>query len=186
MTTETRRQESTAGGDAGGSGTARTPIQVRKIGHVVYEVSDIERSTRFWTDILGFRVSDRNELGMVFLRCAADHHSLALKPSPGRTRPADDTAGLQVNHFAMEVPSLDNLFAAREFLRKSGVPIVFEGRRGPGCNPGVEFLDPDGYMIEIYCGMDQIGEDGRSRPAEQFRRASSLEEAVANPLPERW
>lgn len=186
MTTETGRQERAAGRDAGGSGTAQTPIQVRKIGHVVYEVSDIERSTRFWTDIMGFRVSDRNERGMVFLRCAADHHTLALNPSPGRTRPDGDVAGLQMNHFAMEVASLDNLLAARAFLKASGVPIVFEGRRGPGCNLGVEFLDPDGYMLEIYYGMDQIGQDGRSRPAEQFRRASSLEEAMANPLPERW
>lgn len=170
----------------GGSGAEKTPIRVRKLGHVVYQVSDIERSTRFWTDIMGFQVSDRNELGMVFLRSASDHHSIALQPSPWRERVTGDAAGLQVCHFAMEVASLDSLFTAREFLKRSGVPIEFEGRRGPGGNIGLEFQDPDGYMIEIYWGMDQIGEDGRSRPAEQFRRASSLEEAVANPLPERW
>ena len=31
--------------------------------------------------------------------------------------------------------------------------------------------------------MDQIGPDGQSRPAEQWRRAKTLEEAVENPLP---
>jgi len=30
--------------------------------------------------------------------------------------------------------------------------------------------------------MDQIGPDGKSRPAEQSKRAKTLEEAVANPL----
>lgn len=163
-----------------------TPVRVRKIGHVVYEVSDIEASTRFWTDVMGFSVSDRNEFGMVFFRSAADHHSVALKPCPGRVRPTEDPAGLRVDHFAMEVESLENLFETRAFLRARGVPIAFEGRRGPGCNIGVEFRDPDGYLLELYYGMDQIGADGRSRPSEQFRRASSLEDAVANALPERW
>lgn len=183
-TTTTTAGAESATGPGPGSATGRTPIEVRKIGHVVYEASDIEASTRFWTDVMGFHVSDRNELGMVFLRCAADHHSVALKPCPGRQRVAEPPRGLQVDHFAMEVASLDSLFAAREFLNQRGIPIIFEGRRGPGCNVGIEFLDPDGYMLEIYWGMDQIGEDGRSRPASQFRRASSLEDAVANPLPE--
>jgi hypothetical protein len=31
--------------------------------------------------------------------------------------------------------------------------------------------------------MDQIGEDGKSRPASEWRRATTLEDAVANPLP---
>ncbi len=36
---------------------------------------------------------------------------------------------------------------------------------------------------ETRAAMDQIGWDGQSRPTEQLRRATSLEEAVANPLP---
>ena len=58
-----------------------TPVKVRKIGHVVFNVSDVERSTRFWTEIMGFKVSDVNERGMVFLRNASDHHAIALFPS---------------------------------------------------------------------------------------------------------
>jgi catechol 2,3-dioxygenase-like lactoylglutathione lyase family enzyme len=159
----------------------KTPIKVRKIGHVVYEVSDIERSTAFWTEIMGFSVSDRNESGMVFLRSAADHHSIALVPAPGKVKPGKDA--LQIHHWAMEVDSVETLFAARDFLRARGIPISYEGRRGPGGNIGIEFRDPDGYLVEIYCGMDQIGEDGKSRPPEQWRRATTLEEAVNNPLP---
>ena len=61
-------------------------------------------------------------------------------------------------------------------------PVRSASRRGPGSNPGVEFLDPDGYMIELYASMDQIGDDGKSRPPDEWRRASSLEEAIANPV----
>jgi len=165
------------------SETRRTsPVNVKKIGHVVYRVSDVERSTRFWTEIMGFTVQDRNEYGMVFLRCQTDHHTIALAPGASGAALADKEGTLGVDHWAMEVGSVDDLFRIRAFLQERGVPIVFEGRRGPGCNIGVEFLDPDGYTIELYAGMEQIGWNGKSRPAEFWRRARSLEEAVATPV----
>lgn len=161
-----------------------TPIKVKKLGHVVYEVSDVARSTEFWTEIMGFHVSDRNEGGMVFLNCAGDHHTIALVPSPGRAKSAKLGEGsLQIHHWAMEVDSMETLFKARDFLKSRGIAISYEGRRGPGGNPGIEFKDPDGFSVEIYCGMDQIGPDGKSRPAEQWSRARTLEEARDNPLP---
>ena len=163
--------------------TETTPIRVKKIGHVVYRVRDVERSKRFWTEIMGFKVSDVNERGMVFLRTASDHHTVALVPAASDAELPKDEKKLVVEHFAMEVPSIDDLFRAREFLKAKGIPIYFEGRRGPGCNTGIEFFDPDGYMLEIYADMEQIGWDGKSRPKEMWRRANSLEEAVANPVP---
>ena len=159
-----------------------TPVKVRKLGHVVFTVSDIERSTLFWTDIMGFQVSDRNERGMVFLRNASDHHTIALVPGESGAE------GLKpgqpgFHHCALEVGTVSELFEIREFLRAQDVPIVYEGRRGPGGNPGIEFTDPDGFNVELYASMDQIGADARSRPAAEWRRASTLEDAVAHPLP---
>jgi hypothetical protein len=84
---------------------------------------------------------------------------------------------------ALEVATVSELFKIRDFLRSKGVEIFYEGRRGPGGNPGVEFYDPDGYQIEIYACMDQIGADGKSRSSNEWSRAKTLEEAVANPLP---
>jgi len=161
---------------------AKTPVKVKKVGHVVFSVSDVERSTKFWTEILGFRVSDRNERGMVFLRCGSDHHTIALAPASGQND-LPKKGHLGFDHCALEVESVSQLVKIRDFLREKGVPIIYEGRRGPGGNPGVEFLDPDGFQIELYASMDQIGPDGKSRPAEQWRRATSLEEALENPLP---
>jgi catechol 2,3-dioxygenase len=162
-----------------------TPIKVKKLGHFVYEVSDIERSTKFWTEILGFHFSDRNEPGMVFLHNATDHHSIALVPSKHKQL-AGPESGLRVHHLAMEVDSAETLLRAREFLREHGVPITYEGRRGPGGNIGLEFKDPDGYTFEIYADMDQIGTDGKARPAEQWSRATTLEEALEQPLRSTW
>jgi catechol 2,3-dioxygenase-like lactoylglutathione lyase family enzyme len=160
-----------------------SPVRVKKLGHVVLRVSDVDRSTRFWTEVLGFKVSDRNEQGMVFLRHGSDHHTIALAPARENVPLPDKARGqLGFDHMALEVENVSELVAIRDFLRTRDVPIVFEGRRGPGSNPGVEFLDPDGYMIELYASMDQIGPDGASRPADEWRRATSLEEAISTPV----
>ena len=161
---------------------ATTPVKVKKIGHIVFYVSDIEKTTKFWTEVMGFQVSDRNEHGMVFFRYAGDHHTIALAPAKEKTAVAKD-GQVAFHHCALEVGSVSELFQIRDFLRAKGVTIIYEGRRGPGGNPGVEFLDPDGFKVELYAAMDQVGWDGKSRPPEQWKRATTLEEAVASPLP---
>lgn len=160
-----------------------TPIKTRKVSHVVLNVSDVERSIQFYTDVLGFKLSDRNPIGMAFLRNATDHHTMALAPATPGAKLAPSDQYLTLNHVALEVDDVEDLFKAREFLTERGIDIVFEGRRGPGCNVGVEFHDPDGYMIELTCQMEQVGWDAQSRPSSLHRRASSLEEAVASPVP---
>jgi catechol 2,3-dioxygenase len=160
---------------------APLPFQLRKIGHVVLDVSDLEASVRFYTELLGLHVSDRYPDsmvpgGMVFLRCNTDHHGVALVGGAARSE------GTRLNHFAFEVGSLDEVFRARAWLRKHGVAIHFEGRRRAGCQIAVEFTDPDGNNLEIYWFIDQIGTDGSVRPASEWRQARTLEDAVANPV----
>ena len=58
--------------------------------------------------------------------------------------------------------SLDELFEIGAYLRERGIPLVWEGRRAMGGHTSVEFLDPDGYHVELYCDMDQIPPEGRS------------------------
>lgn len=160
----------------------QSPIKIKKIGHVVLSVSNIERSTRFWTEVMGFKFSDKNEIGMMFFRNGTDHHTIALMQATEKNElPKRGEVGF--DHMALEVATVSELFKIRDFLKSKGVTIFYEGRRGPGGNPGLEFYDPDGYKIEIYAAMDQIGTDGRSRPANEWKRATTLEEAIANPLP---
>ena len=162
---------------------SKVPFEIKKLGHAVYYVADMDRSVKFYTEVLPFYVTDVNEQGMVFLRCQTDHHTLAFAPRPNGAQPPSEY--LRLSHLAFEVPSMDDLFRIRDWLREHDVTITFEGRKGPGCNPGVEFLDPDGYTIELYAGMEQIGWNGKSRPPELWRRAKSLEEAMANQPPTR-
>jgi catechol 2,3-dioxygenase-like lactoylglutathione lyase family enzyme len=160
-----------------------TPLgfQLRKIGHVVLNVNDLEAAVGFYTAVLGLQVSDRYPTsmvpgGMVFLRCNTDHHGVALVGGASKLERSS------LNHFAFEVGSPDEVFRARAWLQKHGVPIVFEGRRRAGCQIAVEFQDPDGNNLEIYWGLDQIGTGGHVRPATEWRPARTLEDAVANPV----
>jgi catechol 2,3-dioxygenase len=156
-------------------------LELRKIGHVVLNVTDLEAAVRFYTEVLGLSISDRYPSdmvpgGMVFMRVSTDHHGVALVGGASKT----ETTSL--NHFAFEVGSPSEVFRARAWLRKQGVPIVFEGRRRAGCQLAVEFKDPDGNNLEIYWGIDQVGTTGEVRPAGEWKPARTLEDAVANPV----
>jgi catechol 2,3-dioxygenase-like lactoylglutathione lyase family enzyme len=158
------------------------PFHISKIGHVVLNCTDIERSVRFYTEVLGFSVSDvyPEEIargGMVFMRYSHDHHGVALVGIlPGEAQ------SIELNHLAFEVATLDEVFTARDHLRRHNVQIDFEGRRRAGAQVSVEFRDPDGHRLEIYWGVDQVGSDGYVRPSSQWKWAHSLREAVLDPV----
>ena len=158
------------------------PFRCNKIGHVALYVQDPERSAKFYTEVMGFEVSDAYASdmlpgGAVFLRCSADHHGVALFKLP-----ADQPPHGAFHHMAFEVSSLDEVLRAREHLRRHDVPIHFEGRRRAGCQLAVEFKDPDGHNLEIYWNIDQVGTDRRVRPPEEWKGATSLEAAIADPV----
>ena len=158
------------------------PFQIGKIGHVVINVRDVAKSAEFYTQILGFQISDvyPDEMvpgGMVFMRCNTDHHGIALV---GSMEGAADN--VELNHIAFEVPSLDDVIRARDHLLRYQVQIDFAGRRRAGCQIAVEFRDPDNHRLEIYWGIDQIGSDGAVRPAAEWKGARSLEDALADPV----
>ena len=158
------------------------PFHIGKIGHVVLNVADVERSAHFYTEVLGFQVSDAYPEqmvpgGMVFLRCNPDHHGIALVG--GRQ---DEGGPNDLNHIAFEVATLDEVIRAHDHLRRHGAQIDFAGRRRAGCQIAVEFRDPDGHRLEIYWGIDQIGSDGGVRPPAEWKGARSLADAIADPV----
>jgi catechol 2,3-dioxygenase len=158
------------------------PFTLTKLGHVVLNCSDLERSVRFYTDILGFEISDVYpdqvmKGGMVFMRFNEDHHGIALVGTMSGPSP-----NVELNHLAFEVATLDEVVLARNHLKAHGVAIDFEGRRRAGVQIAVEFRDPDGHRLEIYWGLDRVKSDGYIRPASQWKLARSLKQAIADPV----
>ena len=104
------------------------------------------RDERFWTEVLGARVSDR--IGDApLLRIDEVHHKIALF--------AANRSGVQhINH---QVESIDDLMRAWYMLQRLGVRVVF----GPGRHPtsGAMFLyfeGPDGMIYEYSTGVRSI------------------------------
>jgi catechol 2,3-dioxygenase-like lactoylglutathione lyase family enzyme len=158
------------------------PFALTKLGHVVLNCSNLERSVRFYTEVLGLKISDvygdgMMDGGMVFMRFNEDHHGIALVGAMGGPSP-----NVELNHLAFEVASLDEVVLARNHLRKLGVAIDFEGRRRAGVQIAVEFRDPDGHRLEIYWGLDRVKADGYIRPAHEWKGAKSLRDAIADPV----
>jgi catechol 2,3-dioxygenase-like lactoylglutathione lyase family enzyme len=122
----------------------------RKLAHVVLNTADIDRTTDFYTQVLGMRVSDWSEHQMSFLRCNADHHVLALNQAPWAS----------VNHVAYEMSSIDHFMRGLGSLKHHGIaPQWGPGRHGPGDNTFSYFTDPAGLVCEYTSEVAQVEED---------------------------
>jgi len=155
------------------------PIRTRKLGHLVLMVRDLDASTRFYTEVMGLRVSDRIGDQMVFLRAGEDHHDLALSRIPDDAADRDDLPrytrpGLE--HFSYYVESVEEMRRAVDVARQLGVTIERGiGQHGPGSNWFLVFKDPDGNNVEIYTDMDQIPVTADHQPQTWERNLESFD-----------
>lgn len=121
---------------------------VRKLGHVVLKVRDLERSEAFYTTVVGLRVTGRLPGRMVFFSVPGndDSHDLALwKVGSGAAPAVDDQVGLF--HVAWQVERAEDLEPLYRELMAKRVPV--RGTTDHGANLSVYFEDPDGNMLEF-------------------------------------
>ena len=125
-------------------------IHPERIAHVVVKVRDLERSRKFYTEILGMQVmKDVSEIKAVFLSFnGQDHHEVALfQIGPQAEGPKMNQVGLL--HFAFRLRSEEELRAAYKELKEKGVPVTFTVNHG--VTKSVYFRDPDDNELEVYC-----------------------------------
>jgi catechol 2,3-dioxygenase len=123
-------------------------MQLKKLGHVLLRVADLEKSRRFYMDVLGFQAAEENP-GDTFLTLGEDGHTLDLVQHPhpeSAPRPSRDQVGL--NHIAFQVDSYAALRAAYEGLQDHGVDIA--AATDHVSQRSIYFSDPDGNRLEIY------------------------------------
>jgi catechol 2,3-dioxygenase len=143
--------------DAHHPDAAAHPDRPLKITHVVLNTPRQEEAAAFWVKALGFEVSDRSLL--TFLRCNADHHSLAFHPGKAAT----------LHHIAFEMDGIDSVMRGAGRMRDSGRPIEWgPGRHGPGNNVFAYFIGPDDFVIEYTAEIEQVDEGYQVRQPDQW------------------
>lgn len=118
------------------------------IGHVHLKVSDIERSIRFYRDVLGFDVVSRYGTQAAFLSAGGYHHHIRLNTweSAGASPPPAGHTGLY--HVAILFPERRDLANVLSRLIAAGYPIG--GASDHGVSEAIYLDDPDGNGIELY------------------------------------
>ena len=153
--------------DVGGVLLAR-PFKVVKVGPVRLFVSDLEKALGFYRDDLGLAVTEEvlwRGHRCVFLRANTEHHSMALYPVALRAE-LGLSPGTTLFSCGMQLGDYRQLCDAVGFLRSAGVAVR---HLAPELSPGIDYsafaFDPDGHAVQLYYYMEQLGWDGRARPA---------------------
>jgi catechol-2,3-dioxygenase len=143
-------------------------MQVKELGHVVLYVRDLERSRRFYRDVLGWK-EITPEGGMRFPAAAFSsgrtHHELLLIEVGPSAAPIPSGRRVGMYHFGLKVGTTDDeLREARDALVRAGARIV--GASDHGVTHSLYIEDPDGHEIELY--IDVQPERWREDPAAIF------------------
>lgn len=112
-----------------------------QVSHLLLQATDLERTEEFYTDVVGFDVTERTEFG--------DGRPLVkLHVGMGLTELHDDRAdsGQAVEHLAFEVTDVE---AIVDSLREHDVQID-DGPKPTIYGTSVYFFDPDGNRIECH------------------------------------
>ena len=114
--------------------------------HVGIYVTDINAVVEFYTDVLGFAVSDRGPFQgeeIVFLtRDPEEHHEIVIMSG----RPADSFG--TINQISFRAKSVADLRATYKLLSKHGIEKIDPVDHGNALS--VYFWDPEGNRIEVY------------------------------------
>ena len=138
-------------------------MQVKSLGNVVLRVTDLERSEKFYHEVLGLPVCahfNEQGLNMAFFTLG-NHHDLAISEVKGAER-SDDAPGLDHVAFCIGT-SLDELRDARAHLEAAGIsmdPIDHEVTKS------LYFNDPDGNTIEVYVDVSDVWKEEPQRVAQ--------------------
>jgi catechol 2,3-dioxygenase len=140
-------------------------MRVLELGHVVLYVHNVERSTSFYRDVLGWNqlpIGDPSGRIAVFSAPSGrTHHELLLIEVGEDATEIPEGRRVGMYHFGLKVgDSDDELREARETLQKAGATLL--GASDHTVTHSLYIADPDGNEIELY--VDVPGVDWREDP----------------------
>lgn len=118
------------------------------IGHVHLKVADLDRSLKFYCDVLGFDLVMRLGSSAAFISAGGYHHHIGLNTweSLNGSPPPPGTTGLY--HVAIRYPTRRTLADALRRLQAAG--ITLDGASDHGVSEALYLRDPDMNGLELY------------------------------------
>lgn len=141
------------------------------LGHIVVAVDDADAQHRFYSDLLGFGVSDHIDmrfgpdkvLPIEFMHCNPRHHSFAFAPLPSKKR---------LLHFMLQTDCFDDVGFALDRVAKSGVPLAMTlGRHVNDEMVSFYAHTPSGFEVEYGWGAKTV--DTGNGPTARYDAISS-------------
>ena len=125
-------------------------MRLKELGHVLLRVLDLERSKKFYSDVLGFRILEEDpEHGGTFMALEGQSHSIDLFQVQDAESAERQTPGVRgLGHIAFRVETEAGLKDAYATLREHGVGIT--RTIDHVSQKSIYFHDPDGNTLEIY------------------------------------
>jgi catechol 2,3-dioxygenase len=141
-------------------------MRVHELGHVVLYVHDVERSTAFYRDVLGWNqlpIGAPSGAFAVFSAASGrTHHELLLIEVGEDAAKVPEGRRVGMYHFGLKIgDSDDELREARDTLLEAGAKIL--GSSDHTVTHSLYIADPDGNEIELY--VDVPGVDWRNDPS---------------------
>ena len=132
---------------------AKASVEPYRLGHVMLHTPRLEEMIRFYSDVLGLRLSDRCGSINAFMHSplGGDHHIVGFAN--------DERPGF--HHASFEVASIDAIGMGAKTVLEAGYRDGWGlGRHVIGSNFFHYLRDPWNSLAEYFCDMDQIPADG--------------------------
>jgi len=121
-------------------------FKIEALDHVALSVRDIERSARWYADVLGFKREHEGMWDGVPIFVGNGDAAIALFPACeeiGST--SHDRAAVRTLHFAFRADR-ENFLRVQDELKKRAIAFDFQDHE---ISRSIYFRDPDGHQIEI-------------------------------------
>lgn len=122
-------------------------MAIKRVGHVVLKLRDMEKARQFYVDFLGMKIGNEVEGRGMFLRFNDYHHDIAIfKTGDDADPPKENQVGLV--HVALVCDSDETVRGFYDRAREKGIEIT--GWSDHDVTHSLYLKDPEGNTVELY------------------------------------
>jgi catechol 2,3-dioxygenase-like lactoylglutathione lyase family enzyme len=120
-------------------------MKALRLAFAEFASKDVDRMVTYYTETMGYRQTEKDEYGSVYLSNGLDHHNIVITPS--------NFDG--IHRYGYQLNGAKTLQAVKTELQKQGIQSELRQDAKPGISEFLELNDPDGNIIQVFNAMNQ-------------------------------